>query len=64
MSSTANVESAPGTAEVKCTCHLTAADALVKKYTYWSAGAGLLPVGGVDLLAIGGVQLKLVSELS
>jgi uncharacterized protein (DUF697 family) len=43
-----------------------AADAalIIKKYALWSAGAGLIPIPGVDLAAITGVQVKMLAELS
>lgn len=37
---------------------------LVKKYMWWSMGAGLIPVPFVDLAAVSGVQLKMLSDLS
>jgi uncharacterized protein (DUF697 family) len=36
---------------------------IIKKYALWSAGAGLIPVPGLDLAAIAGVQVKMLSEL-
>lgn len=38
--------------------------ALVKKYMWWSMGAGLIPVPLVDIATVSGVQLKMLSELS
>ena len=40
------------------------ASRLVKKYVYWSTGAGLLPLPLVGPAAVLGVQLKMLSELS
>jgi uncharacterized protein (DUF697 family) len=37
---------------------------VVRSYVGWSAGAGLLPLPGLDLAAIVGVQLKMVQEMS
>lgn len=37
---------------------------LVKKYMWWSMGAGLLPIPLVDIAAVSGVQLKMLSELA
>lgn len=37
---------------------------VVRTYVGWSAGAGLLPLPGLDLAAIIGVQLKMVQEMS
>jgi uncharacterized protein (DUF697 family) len=36
----------------------------VKRYMWWSMGAGLVPVPVLDLLAVSGVQLKMLAELS
>jgi uncharacterized protein (DUF697 family) len=36
----------------------------VKYYTWWSGGAGLVPVPIVDLAAVSGVQLKMLAEIS
>ncbi|MGE5458199.1 MAG: YcjF family protein [Methanococcaceae archaeon] len=43
---------------------LEAAQALVKKYMWWSMGAGLIPVPLVDMATVSGVQLKMLNELS
>lgn len=40
------------------------AAAIIKKYALWSAGAGLIPIPGVDLAAIAGVQVKMLAELA
>ncbi len=37
---------------------------LVRKYMWWSMGAGLIPVPLVDLAAVSGVQLKMLSDMS
>jgi uncharacterized protein (DUF697 family) len=37
---------------------------LVKKYMWWSMGAGLIPVPFVDLVAVSGVQLKMLKDMS
>lgn len=37
---------------------------LVKKYMWWSMGAGLIPVPFVDLAAVSGVQLKMLKDMS
>ena len=37
---------------------------LVKKYMWWTMGAGLIPVPLVDVLTISGVQLKMLKEIS
>lgn len=44
--------------------HLPAAEALVRKNVYITAGIGILPVPGLDLLAISGIQLNLLYRLS
>jgi uncharacterized protein (DUF697 family) len=36
----------------------------VKKYMWWSMGAGLIPVPILDLAAVSGVQLKMLADLS
>jgi len=38
--------------------------AIVGKYVPWSAGAGVLPIPGVDLAAIIGVQLRMLSAVA
>ena len=38
--------------------------AIVKKYMYWSMGAGLIPLPLVDIAAVTGVQLKMLADLS
>lgn len=40
------------------------ARATVKKYMYWSMGAGLIPIPVVDLAAVTGIQLKMIAELA
>lgn len=40
------------------------ANETVKKYMYWSMGAGLIPLPAVDLAAVLAIQLKMVSDLS
>lgn len=40
------------------------ANALIRRYSYWSAGFGLIPVPVVDLAAITGTQIKMVHVLS
>jgi uncharacterized protein (DUF697 family) len=40
------------------------ANALIRRYSYWSAGFGLIPVPIVDMVAITGTQLKMVRDLS
>ena len=39
-------------------------DAIIRKWSYVAAGAGLIPMPVVDLAAIVGVQLKMVADLS
>jgi uncharacterized protein (DUF697 family) len=41
-----------------------AAQAIVKRYSMWAAGAGVLPVPLIDMAIISGVQLKMVYELA
>jgi uncharacterized protein (DUF697 family) len=40
------------------------ADDLVKRYSAWSAAAGVIPVPLLDAVAVGGVQLKMLRELT
>ncbi len=39
-------------------------DGIVKRYMWWSMGAGLLPFPVWDLAAVTGVQLRMLSRLS
>lgn len=43
---------------------LESANDLVRKWMWWTMGAGLIPVPFVDLAAVSGVQLKMLSDLS
>jgi uncharacterized protein (DUF697 family) len=38
--------------------------AVVKSYLPWAAGAGILPLPGIDLAAIIGVQLRMLAKLA
>ena len=40
------------------------ANALIRRYSYWSAGFGLIPVPVIDIAAITGTQIKMVHALS
>ena len=42
----------------------TQAREIVKKYTYWSMGAGLIPIPVADLAAVTAIQLKMISDLA
>ena len=42
----------------------TQARATVKKYMYWSMGAGLIPIPVVDLAAVTGIQLRMIGALA
>ena len=42
----------------------TQARATVKKYMYWSMGAGLIPIPVVDLAAVTGIQLRMIGDLA
>lgn len=44
--------------------HETRALAVVKTYIPWAAGAGVLPLPGIDIAAILGVQLRMLAKLS
>lgn len=39
-------------------------DKIVKKYMWWSLGAGVLPMPLLDVGALAGIHLKMVSDLS
>jgi uncharacterized protein (DUF697 family) len=38
--------------------------AIVRKYMYWSMGAGLIPVPYADMAAVTGVQIKMLADLA
>ena len=40
------------------------ADRIVKRWMWWSMGAGLIPVPTVDVAAVVGLQIKMLSDLS
>jgi uncharacterized protein (DUF697 family) len=40
------------------------ATALIRRYSYWSAGFGLIPVPVIDLAAITATQIKMVRDLA
>ncbi len=40
------------------------AQSLVKRYSFWSGAAGLIPFPGVDLATVGGVQVQMLRKLS
>jgi uncharacterized protein (DUF697 family) len=42
----------------------TTAKETVKRYMYWSMGAGLIPLPVVDLAAVTAIQLKMISDLA
>ncbi len=48
---------------VDAAAQLARAHEVVKHNVAWSAGAGMLPIPGLDLVAITGVQLKMINEL-
>ncbi len=37
---------------------------VIRRYAYWSGGAGVIPLPMVDLVLIGGVQVKMLYELA
>lgn len=51
-------------AENAAQSNLELSNDLVKKYMWWSMGAGLIPVPFVDLAAVSGVQLKMIKDMS
>lgn len=38
--------------------------AIIKRYSMWAAGAGVLPLPLIDMVLISGIQVKMVYELS
>ena len=40
------------------------AEALIKRYTWWSVAAGIVPIPFVDIAALTGVQIKMLYDLS
>lgn len=41
-----------------------AAEAIVRRFSYWSAGAGVIPIPGLDIAGIVGLQIKLIRDLA
>jgi len=39
-------------------------EATIKKYMYWSMGAGLIPIPAIDVAAVTAIQLNMVAELA
>jgi len=39
-------------------------EATIKKYMYWSMGAGLIPIPALDVAAVTAIQLNMVAELA
>ncbi len=54
--------------ESACTADMTAKEPralrLVRRYMWWSAGVGLVPIPIVDVAALTAVQLKMLADLS
>ena len=48
---------------VDASAQLQKAHEVIKHNVAWSAGAGMLPIPGLDIVAITGVQLKMINEL-
>ena len=48
---------------VDAVAQLAQANEIVKKNVAWAAGAGMLPIPGLDFVAVTGVQLKMINEL-
>jgi len=44
--------------------NLVLSNDLVRKYMWWSMGAGLIPVPFVDIAAVSGVQLKMLKDMT
>jgi len=39
-------------------------EATIRKYVYWSMGAGLIPIPALDVAAVTAIQLNMVAELA
>jgi uncharacterized protein (DUF697 family) len=57
------VEEIEQIAPVDAAEQLAKAHEVIKHNVAWSAGAGMLPIPGLDIVAITGVQLKMINEL-
>lgn len=44
--------------------HKEAAERLIKRYAYWTAGVGLLPLPLLDMAALAGLQLAMLRDLA
>ncbi len=44
--------------------HKDAAERLIKRYAYWTAGVGLLPLPLLDMAALAGLQLAMLRDLA
>jgi uncharacterized protein (DUF697 family) len=53
-----------GTAEATTLSKHDEADRIIKTYSAWAAGAGLIPLPYIDLAAILGIQMKMLSDMS
>jgi len=53
-----------GSAAAALSEHDKRAQEIVKKYTYWAMGFGIIPVPIVDIAAVTGVQLKMMATLA
>lgn len=58
------IEDAAARAAAEPLSKVSRAEAIIKRNTLWSLGAGLLPFPVVDLFLASGVQLKMLKELS
>ena len=52
-----------GSAAASLADHDQQAQEIIKKYTYWATGLGIIPVPLVDIAAVTGVQLKMMAAL-
>lgn len=56
--------SRPAPSECTSNSDRATAETIVKRMSYWSAGAGFLPIPALDLAAIMAVQVKMVRDIA
>ena len=58
------LQAEPGTMPQDEIPHREAAERLIKRYAYWTAGVGLVPLPLLDMAALAGLQLAMLSDLA